>query len=233
MAHSKKMKNIFVCLGLIIIYQSHMLATTETCLQLFSEKNSGEFKLGVDTAYTGKKNTAAINEGDEVTLSQNGSASGRYVPGLIGSNISIYYQPAGPTLAERVLVKKIIFKNGIAVGFQAVRFQALTSATEVTYLFKDINIARSFINYRYRYFLPRSEVTTARPRPSGDYYEILRVPYDATSEQIHEAYYRMIMQYDSDRGVSPESAHKFATIKEAYEILMNPDLRRQFDKIRY
>lgn len=64
-----------------------------------------------------------------------------------------------------------------------------------------------------------------------DYYKILNVPKDASAEAIHEAYRKAVKIYHPD--VAGTGSHeKFLEIKEAYEVLSNPEKRRHYDMMR-
>jgi molecular chaperone DnaJ len=63
-----------------------------------------------------------------------------------------------------------------------------------------------------------------------DYYKILGVDKKASEKEIKDAYRKLARQYHPD--VNPgnkEAEGKFKEISEAYEILSNPDKRREYD----
>ena len=61
-------------------------------------------------------------------------------------------------------------------------------------------------------------------------YNILEVPETASPEDIKKAYRKLSMTYHPDKNKnSQESTEKFQKISEAYEILGDPDKRREYD----
>lgn len=64
---------------------------------------------------------------------------------------------------------------------------------------------------------------------SKDYYKILGVSKDASAEEIKSAYRNLSKKWHPDLNHSPEAKDKFAEINEAYEVLSNPEKRRQYD----
>ncbi|XP_070502397.1 dnaJ homolog subfamily B member 6-like [Chironomus tepperi] len=65
-----------------------------------------------------------------------------------------------------------------------------------------------------------------------NFYEILGVSYNATSEEIKKAYKKLALQYHPDKNQGPqqeESTRKFREISKAYEVLSNPRKRQQYD----
>ncbi|MDD2677852.1 MAG: molecular chaperone DnaJ [Candidatus Paceibacterota bacterium] len=60
-----------------------------------------------------------------------------------------------------------------------------------------------------------------------DYYEILGISKDASSEEIKKAFYKLAHKYHPDKG---GDAEKFKEINEAYQVLSNPQKRAQYDK---
>jgi curved DNA-binding protein len=64
-----------------------------------------------------------------------------------------------------------------------------------------------------------------------DYYEILGVNKEASSEEIKKVYRRLARQYHPDLNPgNKEAEEKFKTIGEAYEILSDPSRRSQYDQ---
>jgi curved DNA-binding protein CbpA len=66
---------------------------------------------------------------------------------------------------------------------------------------------------------------------SKDYYKILGVERQTTSEEIKRAFRRLALQYHPDRNPQnvKEAEEKFKEINEAYEVLSDESKRRQYD----
>lgn len=63
-----------------------------------------------------------------------------------------------------------------------------------------------------------------------DYYEVLGVSRNATSEEIKKAYRKLAIKHHPDRNPgNKESEEKFKTASEAYDALHNPEKRRIYD----
>ena len=64
-----------------------------------------------------------------------------------------------------------------------------------------------------------------------DYYAILGVDRDTTSEEIKRAFRRLAREThpDANPGV-PDAEHKFREIAEAYEVLSDPQKRAAYDR---
>lgn len=62
-----------------------------------------------------------------------------------------------------------------------------------------------------------------------DYYMILQVHYLAEPEVIESAYRRLAKKYHPDVSKSKNSEEKMKIINQAYEVLSNPERRRQYD----
>ncbi len=64
-----------------------------------------------------------------------------------------------------------------------------------------------------------------------DYYEILSVERTADGDEIKRAYRRLAMKYHPDRNPDdPDAEAKFKEAAEAYEVLSDPEKRRQYDR---
>ena len=63
-----------------------------------------------------------------------------------------------------------------------------------------------------------------------DYYKILEVNRDASSEEIKKAYRKLSMIHHPDKnGNSEESTIKFKLLASAYEVLGNADKKKLYD----
>ena len=64
-----------------------------------------------------------------------------------------------------------------------------------------------------------------------DFYEVLGVSRDASERDLKKAYKRLAMKYHPDRNPGDdESAVKFKEVKEAYEILTDPQKKAAYDQ---
>ncbi len=64
-----------------------------------------------------------------------------------------------------------------------------------------------------------------------NYYEILGIPREATSEEIKQVFRRLARQYHPDLNPgNKEAEEKFKDIGEAYEVLSDPSKRAQYDQ---
>jgi len=64
-----------------------------------------------------------------------------------------------------------------------------------------------------------------------DYYEALGIERGASAEEIKKAYRRLAKQYHPDFNKDDnETEKKFREIKEAYDVLSDPQKREQYDR---
>lgn len=64
-----------------------------------------------------------------------------------------------------------------------------------------------------------------------DYYSILGVKRGATDREIKKAFRKLAMKYHPDKNKNdPDAEKKFVEIAQAYEILGDPDKRKQYDQ---
>mmetsp|Transcript_22857 Transcript_22857/g.33753 ORF Transcript_22857/g.33753 Transcript_22857/m.33753 type:complete len:443 (-) Transcript_22857:151-1479(-) len=62
------------------------------------------------------------------------------------------------------------------------------------------------------------------------YYDVLGLPVDAEEGKIKRAYYLKARKYHPDKNDSDEAKEMFQKIGEAYQVLSDPTLRKQYDK---
>ncbi len=62
-----------------------------------------------------------------------------------------------------------------------------------------------------------------------DYYALLNVPTDATSDEIHRAYRALAMRYHPDRNSDPDAAFRMTAINDAYSVLSDLTGRVRYD----
>lgn len=94
-----------------------------------------------------------------------------------------------------------------------------------------VNIALLFEEAKY------STVKAAK-WSDKEYYEILQVEQDASVEQVKTSFRKLAKKYhpdtakDKGHDIDKTETDSFALIAEAYEILINPVLREEYDKIK-
>ncbi len=67
-----------------------------------------------------------------------------------------------------------------------------------------------------------------------DYYEVLGVKKDATEDEIKKAYRKLAIQYHPDRNPgNAEAEEKFKEAAEAYDVLHDPQKRKQYDQFGF
>lgn len=70
-------------------------------------------------------------------------------------------------------------------------------------------------------------------RTQKDYYQVLGVSENASSDQIKKAYRKLAVQFHPDKNPGNKEAEaKFKEISEAYYVLSDPERRKQYDQMR-
>ncbi|KAI9504719.1 DnaJ-like protein [Coemansia spiralis] len=64
-----------------------------------------------------------------------------------------------------------------------------------------------------------------------EYYDWLEVSPAATQAEIKKKYYVLALKYHPDKNPSAEAEEKFKHISEAYAVLSDPDLRKQYNEL--
>lgn len=62
-----------------------------------------------------------------------------------------------------------------------------------------------------------------------DYYQQLGVKKDASEKDIKRAFRKLAMKYHPDKNKSPGAEEKFKELAKAYDVLSNPEKRKQYD----
>lgn len=65
-----------------------------------------------------------------------------------------------------------------------------------------------------------------------DYYAVLGIERDASSDGVKTAYRKLAAAYHPDRNASPDAPALFRDAQQAYEILSEPAKRRAYDESR-
>ncbi|MFE9768213.1 DnaJ C-terminal domain-containing protein [Streptomyces sp. NPDC005808] len=63
-----------------------------------------------------------------------------------------------------------------------------------------------------------------------DYYEVLGVPRDASSEDIQQAFRKLARKHHPDINKDPRAEERFKEINDAYSVLSDPKTRRRYDR---
>src|SRR5688572_11237408 len=64
-----------------------------------------------------------------------------------------------------------------------------------------------------------------------NYYRLLRVESAADEATIKAAFRRLALRYRPDRAGNSRAARRFREIREAYEVLSDPEKRRAYDEV--
>ena len=66
-----------------------------------------------------------------------------------------------------------------------------------------------------------------------DYYAVLGVPASATQADVKKQYRKLAAKHHPDKNPNdPKSAERFKEISEAYQVLGDPEKRKQYDQMR-
>ena len=64
-----------------------------------------------------------------------------------------------------------------------------------------------------------------------DYYEVLGINRDSSESDLKKVYRRLAMKFHPDKNPDdPEAENRFTEVKEAYEVLSNPEKRAIYDQ---
>jgi len=66
-----------------------------------------------------------------------------------------------------------------------------------------------------------------------DYYRILGVPREASDETIKKAYRKLVFEHHPDRNPGKDAEAKIREINAAYEIIGDPEARRNYDRLTW
>jgi curved DNA-binding protein CbpA len=72
-------------------------------------------------------------------------------------------------------------------------------------------------------------VCVVEGKEEEDYYKILGVSKTATEKEIKKAFRKLAIKYHPDKNSDPDAEKKFVKIAEAYEVLSDPQKRKQYD----
>jgi DnaJ-class molecular chaperone len=63
-----------------------------------------------------------------------------------------------------------------------------------------------------------------------NYYNVLEIPFNSSNEEIKKAFRIKAIKYHPDKNNGEENfSKKFLEVKEAYDNLIDPELRKKFD----
>jgi len=64
-----------------------------------------------------------------------------------------------------------------------------------------------------------------------DYYKVLGLKKGATTKEIKKAFRSLALKYHPDKSKDPKAVEKFRAIAEAYEVLRDPERRKQYENM--
>lgn len=67
-------------------------------------------------------------------------------------------------------------------------------------------------------------------KSSKNHYDTLKISPHATQNEVKSAYYKLSLQYHPDKNKSGYARQKFQDISDAYEVLGNYELRKNYDR---
>ena len=66
-----------------------------------------------------------------------------------------------------------------------------------------------------------------------DYFEVMEVEQSASQDDIKRAYRRLASKYHPDRNKSVDAVERFQKIKEAYDVISDPQQRKLYIEQEY
>lgn len=78
---------------------------------------------------------------------------------------------------------------------------------------------------------PDAHSTAHVNRDPAGIYRLLGVPHDASDGQINDAFRQLARQYHPDLNRAADAQEQFIAIKQAYDLLRDPDRRQRYDRV--